>query len=250
VNIEGSVALVAGGASGLGLATAGRLADAGATVVIFDLPSAREHMELDGRFTFVGGDVRDADAVDAAVDKAAELGSLRALVNCAGIGVATRTVRKGVPHPLDDFQRVIDVNLVGTFNTLRIAAAAIQQNEPIDGERGVIVNTASVAAYDGQIGQAAYAASKGGIVSLTLAVARDLADSQIRCVTVAPGLFETPLFNTLSDEARASLAASVPHPRRLGDPAEYAELAHHIVENPMLNGEVIRLDGSLRMAPR
>jgi NAD(P)-dependent dehydrogenase (short-subunit alcohol dehydrogenase family) len=250
VNIEGTIALVAGGASGLGMATAELLDERGAHVVVLDLPASLERLGGDGRFTGAAADVRDPDAVQAAVDLAASLGELRILVNCAGIGVARRTLRKGEPHPLEDFQRVIDVNVVGTFNTVRLAAAAMAKNEPVDGERGVLVNTASVAAYDGQIGQAAYAASKGGIVALNLAVARDLADDQIRCVTVAPGLFDTPLFRTLSDEARASLAASVPHPRRLGDPDEYATLVGHIVENPMLNGEVIRLDGSLRMAPR
>jgi NAD(P)-dependent dehydrogenase (short-subunit alcohol dehydrogenase family) len=251
VNIDETVvALVAGGASGLGLAAAEALGRKGAAVVILDLPAARERVEADGRFTFAPADVRDADQVAAATAAATGIGPLRVVVNCAGVGVATRIARNGVPHPLEDFQRVLDVNLVGTFNVTRLAAAAMQDNDLVEGERGVIVNTASVAAYDGQIGQAAYAASKGGIVSLTLAVARDLADSAIRCMTVAPGLFETPMFRTLPDAVCASLAASVPHPRRLGDPEEYAALVSHIVENPMLNGEVIRLDGSLRLAPR
>ncbi|MEA2307043.1 MAG: hypothetical protein QOH43_4323 [Solirubrobacteraceae bacterium] len=247
---ETVVALVAGGASGLGLAAAEALAQKGAAVVVLDLPAARERVEADGRFSFAAADVRDADQVAAATAAATAIGALRVVVNCAGIGVASRIARKGVPHRLEDFQRVLDVNLVGTFNVSRLAAAAMQENDLVEGERGVIVNTASVAAYDGQMGQAAYAASKGGIVSLTLAVARDLADSAIRCMTVAPGLFETPMFRTLPDDVCASLAASVPHPRRLGDPEEYAALVAHIVENPMLNGEVIRLDGSLRLAPR
>jgi NAD(P)-dependent dehydrogenase (short-subunit alcohol dehydrogenase family) len=246
MDIDGVVALVTGGASGLGLATAEALEARGADVVVLDLPSAA----ADERFTFAAADVRDEAQVSAAVETALARGPLRILVNCAGIGPPQRVVRKGVPHALADFQRVIDVNLVGTFNVIRLAAAAMQTADPVDGERGVIVNTSSVAAYDGQIGQAAYAASKGGIASLTLSVARDLADSAIRCVTIAPGLFATPLFDTLPDEAREALAASVPHPRRLGDPSEYARLALSIVENPMLNGEVIRLDGALRMAPR
>jgi NAD(P)-dependent dehydrogenase (short-subunit alcohol dehydrogenase family) len=247
---DSTVALVAGGASGLGLASAELLAAKGADVVVLDLPAARERIEAETGFTFVGADVRDEKQVEAAVEVATGRGALRILVNCAGIGVATRVLSKKGVHPLADFQRVIDVNLVGTFNTIRLAAAAMVENELVEGERAVIVNTASVAAYDGQIGQAAYAASKGGIVSLTLTVARDLADKGVRCVTIAPGLFDTPLFRTLSDEARASLAASIPHPRRLGDPAEYAQLVGDVIGNPMLNGETIRLDGSLRMAPR
>jgi NAD(P)-dependent dehydrogenase (short-subunit alcohol dehydrogenase family) len=247
---DSTVALVAGGASGLGLASAELLAAKGADVVVLDLPAARERIEAETGFTFVSADVRDEKQVEAAVEVATRRGALRILVNCAGIGVATRVLSKKGVHPLEEFQRVIDVNLVGTFNTIRLAAAAMVENEPVEGERAVIVNTASVAAYDGQIGQAAYAASKGGIVSLTLTVARDLADKGVRCVTIAPGLFDTPLFRTLSDEARASLAASIPHPRRLGDPAEYAQLVGDVIGNPMLNGETIRLDGSLRMAPR
>ena len=250
MQVQGTVALVTGGASGLGHATAGLLADRGAEVVVVDLPSAQERIEAEGRFQFVAADVRDEDQVQAAVDRAYELGTLRTVVNCAGIGTPTRIVRKGVPHPLDIFQRTIDVNLVGTFNVIRLTAAAMGRNEPVDDERGVILNTASVAAYDGQIGQAAYAASKGGIVALTITAARDLADSKIRVVTIAPGLFSTPLFDELPTEAREALAASVPHPRRLGQPAEYASLVGHVVDNPMLNGEVIRLDGALRMAPR
>ena len=250
MEILGAVALVTGGASGLGGAAAAALADRGADVVVLDLPSARERVEQEGRFTFVAADVRDEEQVQAAVDLAAARGPLRALVNCAGVGTPTRVLRKGVPHPLDVFQRTIDVNLVGTFNVLRLAAAAMAQAEAVDGERGVIVSTASVAAYDGQVGQAAYAASKGGIVALTLAAARDLADSLVRVVTIAPGLFATPLFDALPASARDALAASVPHPKRLGAPVEYAALVAHVVENPMLNGEVIRLDGAIRMAPR
>jgi NAD(P)-dependent dehydrogenase (short-subunit alcohol dehydrogenase family) len=250
MQLEGTVALVTGGASGLGQATAARLADDGANVVVLDLPSAQERVEADSRFTFVGADVRDEGQVQAAIDRAGEIGTLRTVVNCAGIGTPARIVRKGVPHPLDVFQRTIDVNLVGTFNVLRLSAAAMQRNDPRNDERGIILNTASVAAYDGQIGQAAYAASKGGIVALTITAARDLADSQIRVVTIAPGLFSTPLFDELPAEARDALAASVPHPRRLGLPSEYAALVGHIIDNPMINGEVIRLDGAIRMAPR
>lgn len=250
MDVEGAAAIVTGGVSGLGRASADALVRQGAQVVVVDLPQARDRFEPAAGLTFAEADVRDADTVQAAVDAASALGPLRVLVNCAGRGNPRRLVRKGVPHPLDEFQQVIDINLVGTFNVIRLAAAAMSATDPVDGERGVIVNTASVAAFDAQIGQTAYAASKGGIVSMTLAVARELSDAAIRCVTIAPGLFDTPLFATVSDEMRASLAASVPHPRRLGDPAEYASLVAHVVANPMVNGEVIRLDGSLRMAPR
>jgi len=251
MNIDGAVAVISGGASGLGRATAERLRDSGATVVILDLARSLERLPADSGFHAFEADVRDADQVQAAIDAAAELGALRICVNCAGIGVPNRTARKGVPHDLEGFQRTIDVNLVGTFNVTRLAAAKMQERtEPVDGERGVIVATASVAAFDGQIGQAAYSASKGGIVGMTLPIARDLSDSQIRFVTIAPGIFDTPLLGELSEEVRASLARSVPHPARLGDTAEYAALVQHIVENPMLNGETIRLDGALRMAPR
>lgn len=245
-----SVALVTGGASGLGLATALALQADGLDVVIIDLPRAEAAATAHSQLTFVPADVRDSDQVSAAFDVAIALGGLRVVVNCAGIGIATRILRKGQVHALDDFQRVIDVNLVGTFNVIRLAALAMSANEIENGDRGVIINTASAAAYDGQVGQAAYAASKGGIVSLTLAAARDLAQVAIRCVTIAPGLFETPLFSTLPQEARDALAATVPHPSRLGDPSEFAALATHITHNRMLNGEVIRLDGALRMAPR
>ena len=250
MELDGAAALVTGGASGLGWATALALRDRGAEVVILDLPSAGEPARGEPGLSFVAADVRDPDQVQAAVDAAADGRSLRVCVNCAGVGTPARVVKDGEPMPLEAFARTIDVNLVGTFNVIRLAAAAMQRNDPLDDERGVIVNTASVAAYDGQIGQAAYAASKGGIVSLTLAVARDLAGSLIRCMTIAPGLFDTPLFAELADEVRRALGASVPHPRRLGRPEECAALVVHVVENPMLNGETIRLDGAIRMAPR
>lgn len=251
MNPEGAVALVAGGASGLGRATADALRARGATVVVLDLERGLERGNVHDDLNPVAADVRDEEAVAAAIAKAESLGPLRICVNCAGIGDPAATARDGVPLELDRFRRVVDVNLVGTFNVSRLAAASMQRTaEPVDGERGVIVNTASVAAYEGQIGQISYAASKGGIASMTIVLARDLARSQIRCVTIAPGIFDTPLLGELSDEVRASLAKSVPHPARLGQPPEYAKLVLHIVENQMLNGEVIRLDGALRMAPR
>ncbi len=249
MQLDGSVALVTGGASGLGRATAEALRDRGADVVILDLPQAWEHSQAEG-FEFVPADVRDPDAVAEAVGIASSHGPLRVTVNCAGIGPPGRVVRKGEPMPLEAFTSVIEINLIGTFNVIRLAAVEMAQNEPIDGGRGVIINTASVAAFDGQIGQAAYSASKGGIVGMTLPIARDLATSAIRCMTIAPGIFDTPMLGSLPQEARESLAASIPHPARLGQPAEYAALAVHIAENEMLNGEVIRLDGALRMAPR
>lgn len=250
MRIDGVTAIVTGGASGLGLATAEALCERHAEVVVIDLPQAREHLDGDERFTFAAADVRDEEQVNAAIATARELGDLRICVNCAGIGAPGRTISRDGPFSLDTFRRVVDINLVGTFNVIRLAAAAMAETEPVGGERGVIVNTASVAAFEGQIGQAAYSASKGGIVGLTLPVARDLAQSLIRVVTIAPGLFETPLLAEVPDEARAALAASVPHPSRLGAPAEYAALVTHVVENAMLNGEVIRLDGAIRMAPR
>jgi NAD(P)-dependent dehydrogenase (short-subunit alcohol dehydrogenase family) len=249
VRPDGAVALVTGGASGLGRAAAQGLRARGATVVVADLADARERGDSAGD-RFVVTDVRDGDAVAAAVTAAAELGPLRIVVNCAGIGPPSRVLRKGEPMALEAFTTTIEINLIGTFNVIRLAAAQIARAEPEDGGRGVIVNTASIAAYDGQIGQAAYAASKGGIVGMTLPIARDLAQSLIRCVTVAPGIFDTPLLGSLPQPARESLGASVPHPARLGDPAEYGALVVAIVENEMLNGEVIRLDGALRMAPR
>jgi NAD(P)-dependent dehydrogenase (short-subunit alcohol dehydrogenase family) len=251
MDIEGSVAVITGGASGLGLATAKRLAAAGAKVAILDLPSAHgaEAAEEFGGI-FAPADVTSEGDVTAALDAAAELGPIRIAVNCAGIGTAGRVIGKKGVLPLDDFARVVTVNLIGTFNVIRLAAERITATDIVDGERGVIVNTASVAAFDGQIGQAAYSASKGGVVGMTLPIARDLADKLIRVVTIAPGLFLTPMLQGLPQEAQDSLGAQVPHPRRLGDPGEYAALVEHIVANPMLNGEVIRLDGAIRMAPR
>jgi NAD(P)-dependent dehydrogenase (short-subunit alcohol dehydrogenase family) len=253
VDVAGITALVTGGASGLGLATVERLVKAGARAVIVDLPSSQGKdvaTRLGSEVVFVPGDVTDEDEMAAAVAAAQELGTLRAVVNCAGIGNAFKTVGKKGAFPLDAFRRVVEVNLIGTFHVLRLGAEAMATTEPVDGERGVVVNTASVAAFDGQIGQASYSASKGGIVGMTLPIARDLASLQIRVCTIAPGLFETPLLGQLPQEARDSLGAQVPHPSRLGQPEEYAALVQHIVENPMLNGETIRLDGAIRMTPR
>jgi NAD(P)-dependent dehydrogenase (short-subunit alcohol dehydrogenase family) len=251
MNIEGSAAVVTGGASGLGLATARRLTAAGARVTILDLPSTggAEHAAAIGG-TFAPADVTSEAEVGAALDAAEAHGPLRIAVNCAGIGTAGRVIGKNGVLPLDQFSAVINVNLIGTFNVLRLAAERIAAIDPVDGERGVIVNTASVAAFEGQIGQAAYSASKGGVVGMTLSVARDLADKLIRVVTIAPGLFLTPMLQGLPQEAQDSLGGQVPHPSRLGDPSEFAALVQHIVENPMLNGEVIRLDGAIRMMPR
>ena len=249
--VNDSVAVVTGGASGLGLATTKALLADGASVVIIDLPSSNGEAiakELGDRVRFAAADVTDEAAVTAALDVAESLGPLRVAVNCAGIGNAVKTVSKKGAFPLDAFKKVIDVNLIGTFNVLRLAAERISKTEPIDGERGVIINTASVAAYDGQIGQAAYSASKGGVVGMTLPIARDLASLLIRVNTIAPGLFKTPLLAGLPEAAQASLGQQVPHPSRLGDPSEYGALAAHIVSNPMLNGETIRLDGAIRMA--
>lgn len=251
--INDSVALVTGGASGLGLATVKALLDDGARVVIVDLPTSSGEVvaaELGTNVRFAAADVTDEDSVTAALDVAAGLGTLRVAVNCAGIGSATKTIGRTGPFPLDSFSKIVQVNLIGTFNVVRLAAQRIAEADPIDGERGVIVNTASVAAFDGQIGQAAYSASKGGVVGMTLPIARDLASSLIRVVTIAPGLFKTPLLESLPEAAQASLGNQVPHPSRLGDPNEYGMLAAHIVRNTMLNGEVIRLDGAIRMAPR
>ena len=253
MQITDSVAIVTGGASGLGLATAERLIDEGGKVVLIDLPSSAGESvatQLGDAARFSPGDVTSEADVTAALDVAAELGQLRFAVNCAGIGNAAKTVGKEGPFPLDTFTKVVTVNLIGTFNVIRLAAARIAVADEIDGERGVIVNTASIAAFDGQIGQAAYSASKGGIVALTLPVARDLANLKIRVMTIAPGLFNTPLLATLPEEARASLGAQVPHPARLGEPHEYGLTVTQIIANTMLNGEVIRLDGAIRMAPR
>ena len=252
MRIEGANALVTGGASGLGAATARRLAGLGARVTIADVQADKGRAlaeELGGRFVEV--DVTKPEMVEQAVDTAAEDGPLRISVTCAGVGWAQKTASAKGVHPVEPFQVVININLVGTFNVLRLAAQKmIESGTEEDGERGVCINTASIAAYDGQIGQIAYAASKGGVVGLTLPAARDLSRDKIRVVTIAPGLFDTPLLAALPEDARNSLGASVPHPARLGSVDEYAHLAQHIIENPMLNGEVIRLDGALRMAPR
>ncbi|MGJ5666374.1 3-hydroxyacyl-CoA dehydrogenase [Rhodococcus aetherivorans] len=252
MNIAGTTALVTGGASGLGLATTTALAQAGARVVALDLPTAHTDAltALGDAVHFAPADVTDETAVTAAVDLANAENNLRITVNCAGIGNAVKTVGKDGPFPLTAFKKIIDVNLIGTFNVIRLAAHAMATNEPIHGERGVIVNTASVAAFEGQIGQAAYSASKGGVVGATLPIARDLASLQIRVNTIAPGLFLTPLLGTLPEHVRTTLGAQVPHPRRLGNPAEYAQLVEAIITNPMLNGETIRLDGAIRMASR
>jgi len=249
MRIEGASALVAGGASGLGAATARRLSAAGAQVTIADLDAERGEetaRQIGGRF--VHADVTDPTHVEAAV---AGAGELRISVCCAGIGWAQRTVSRQGPHDLEIFSNVVKVNLIGTFNVLRLAANAMVGNDPDDGgERGLCVNTASIAAYDGQIGQVAYSASKGGIVGLTLPAARDLSSRGVRVVTIAPGLFDTPLLAALPAEQREALGAGIPFPSRLGMPSEYADLVASIVANPMLNGETIRLDGALRMPPR
>ena len=253
MRIEGSGAIVAGGASGLGEATARALHDRGAAVTIADLNAEKGEAlaaELGTRASFVPCDVTDEAQVATAVDHAAETG-LRISVCCAGVGWAERTVSKNGPHQLLPFETVLRVNLIGTFNVLRLAAAAMNELEPLEsGERGVCMNTASIAAYDGQIGQIAYAASKGGIVGLTLPAARDMASRGIRVVTIAPGTFDTPLLGALPQDARDELGKAIPFPQRLGDPAEFGTLAVHIAENQMLNGETIRLDGALRMPPR
>jgi NAD(P)-dependent dehydrogenase (short-subunit alcohol dehydrogenase family) len=249
LELQGATALVTGGASGLGAATAAALRRAGAEVFTFDLERQRDRA-APGEAGFIAGDVTDPGSVERAVGTANASGNLRVVVNCAGIAVAGRTVGRDGPHELELFRRAITVNLLGTFNVTRLAAAAMQANEPVDGERGVIVNTASVAAFDGQIGQVAYAASKAGIAGMTLPIARDLARSLIRCVAIAPGIFETPLLADIREPERKALAAAVPHPNRLGRPDEFAALVLSIVHNPMLNGETIRLDGALRMAPK
>ncbi|HEX7059170.1 MAG TPA: 3-hydroxyacyl-CoA dehydrogenase [Solirubrobacterales bacterium] len=255
MQVAGMSALVAGGASGLGEATARALSEAGADVTIADLNAEKGEAlaaELGSGAAFVEADVTDEAAVSAAVERAASIdGGLRISVCCAGIGWAERVAHKGGPHNLELFSKVIKVNLIGTFNVLRLAAAAMSENEADEeGERGVCVNTASIAAYDGQIGQIAYAASKGGIVGMTLPAARDMAGRGVRVVTIAPGLFDTPLLAALPEEARTALGEGVPFPHRLGRPEEYARLVGQIVANPMLNGETIRLDGALRMPPK
>ena len=255
MKIEGSVAQVSGGASGLGEATVRQLCEAGARVIIADRDEAKGPAlaaQLGGSAEYFKMDVTNPLEVEAAVGKAASLGALRVAVNCAGVGWAARTLNKeGAPHDLELFRTVIGINLIGTFNVLRLAAAAMAKSEPQeDGERGVIINTASVAAFDGQIGQVAYAASKAGVVGMTLPLARDLSVVGIRVMTIAPGTFETPMLGTLSEPVRHALAAQIPFPRRLGAPAEYANLALHIVRNRYLNAETIRLDGALRMPPK
>jgi NAD(P)-dependent dehydrogenase (short-subunit alcohol dehydrogenase family) len=275
MDVKGTVALVTGGASGLGAATARRLFDAGASVVLVDLPSsdgAAYAAELNAgsagtgtgpatatgagpRAVFAAADVTNEADVQAAVDTAVALGPLRIVVNCAGVATPGKVLGRDGVLPLDVFSRVIQVNLIGTFNVLRLAAAAMVATEPVSTdlggpERGVIVNTASVAAFDGQIGQPAYAASKGAVAAMTLPLARELARSLVRVVTIAPGIFETPMMATLPQDAQDSLGRQVPHPSRLGKPAEYASLVAHIVENAMLNGETIRLDGAIRMGPK
>jgi NAD(P)-dependent dehydrogenase (short-subunit alcohol dehydrogenase family) len=253
MEIKGHAALITGGASGLGAATAELLAKAGARVAIID----RNGAAAEAKAAELGGigiecDVGDADGAAAAVAKASQAqGPARILVNCAGIGDAKRIVGREGAQPLGDFERIVRVNLIGTFNMMRLAAAEMTKlPELADGERGVIVSTASVAAFDGQIGQAAYSASKGGVAALTLPAARELAQFGIRVMTIAPGLFLTPLLKSLPDEIQKSLAASVPFPKRLGDPSEFARLVEEIITNGMLNGEVIRLDGAIRMAPK
>ncbi len=249
------VALVTGGASGLGRATVERLVADGGKAVIVDRDVERGEAlakELGDAARFVATDVTNPEQVQAAVDAAKELGRFNVAVSCAGVGWAARTVNKeGEPHDLELFQKIIGVNLVGTFNVLRLSAAAMMGNDPdAGGQRGVIVNTASVAAFDGQIGQIAYSASKGGVAAMTLPGARDLSRAGIRVMTIAPGTFDTPMLAGLPEKARVSLAAAIPNPTRLGDPKEYGALVAHIVANEYLNGEVIRLDGALRMAPK
>jgi NAD(P)-dependent dehydrogenase (short-subunit alcohol dehydrogenase family) len=282
MDVKGSVALITGGASGLGAATARRLFDDGASVVLVDLPASAGDAfaaELNARgaarvgfpgagnpaegdqplkpkrAVFVPADVTDEEQVQAAVDAALALGPLRIVVNCAGIGTPGKVLGRDGVLPLESFNRVIQINLVGTFNVIRLAAAAMAATEPAGTElggpeRGVIINTASVAAFDGQIGQPAYAASKGAVAAMTLPLARELARSLVRVVTIAPGIFETPMMAGLPQEAQDSLGHQVPHPSRLGRPAEYANLVAHIVDNAMLNGETIRLDGGIRMGPK
>jgi len=253
MNIKNQSAIVTGGASGLGAATAAALAAAGARVALFDLDieSAERLAQKIGGIA-IKGDVTDEVSVQNALSILKDkYGAPRILVNCAGIGTSTRIVGKNGPMSLADFEKIIRVNLVGTFNMMRLVAAEMIKNELLDGEeRGIIISTSSVAAYEGQIGQAAYAASKGGIVSLTLPAAREFAQFGIRVNTIAPGLFFTPLLNGLSDEARNSLSASIPFPQRLGDAGEFAKLALHLIENNYINGEVIRIDGALRMQPK
>jgi NAD(P)-dependent dehydrogenase (short-subunit alcohol dehydrogenase family) len=255
MQIEGKTFIVTGGASGLGRSAAETLVNAGGEVVILDVNAEAgraAETAIGSQVRFVEADVASEAQVKAAVDAAVSVfGGLHGVINAAGIGPAAKVLGRNGPHALDLFEKTIRVNLVGTFNVIRLAAAVMAQNAPLEtGERGVIINTASIAAFDGQIGQPAYAASKGGIVALTLPVAREFAPLGIRVVTIAPGIFDTPLLAALPEAARVSLGQQVPFPTRLGRPAEYAALARHIIENEMMNGEVIRIDGALRMAPR
>ncbi len=257
ISNNGTVALITGGASGLGAATARRLHAAGAAVVLVDLPNssgAELAAELGDRAVFVPADVTNEDQIRAAIEAAVGLGTLRIVVNCAGIATPGKVLGRDGVLPLEQFSRVVQINLIGTFNVVRLCAEAMAAAEPLPGEfgaeRGVIVNTASVAAFDGQIGQPAYAASKGAVAAMTLPLARELARSLIRVVTIAPGIFETPMLAGLPQAAQDSLGQQVPHPSRLGKPAEYAALVEHIAANAMLNGETIRLDGAIRMSPK
>ena len=253
MDLTNTVALVTGGASGLGRATTERLLAAGAQVVMVDLNAEvgeQAAAELGDAAHFVTADVTNEEQVQAAVDTATGLGALRVVVNCAGVATPGKLVSRKGPLPLEAFQKVLNINIVGTVNVCRLAAAAMQEQEADGEERGVIINTASVAAFDGQIGQIAYSASKGAVAAVTLPMARELAASLIRVVTISPGIFETPMMAGLPAEAQESLGKSVPHPARLGKPAEYAQLVESIVANPMINGETIRLDGAIRMAPK
>lgn len=255
MNIQNCVALVTGGASGLGEATVRNIVSKGGKAVVADLSEERGRMlkeELGNSIIFVKTDVTKEEDVRMALDNGIEtFGYINMVVNCAGIGVAQKVLNRKGPHSLDDFSKVISINLIGSFNVIRLAAERMKENEPnAEGERGVIVNTASVAAFDGQIGQAAYSASKGGIVGMTLPIAREFASFGVRVMTIAPGLFHTPMFDSLPAEARDSLGKMVPFPSRLGYPEEYAQLVQSIIENPMLNGDTIRLDGAIRMQPK
>jgi NAD(P)-dependent dehydrogenase (short-subunit alcohol dehydrogenase family) len=254
VNLKGGSALVTGAASGLGLASATALVERGVPTVMLDLPTSEGEIrakELGELAVFAPGDVLDPASVDAALEVAEDLGRVRALVHCAGRGATVRVVdRPGRPGSLEQFDEIVRLNLVGTFNVLRLSAARMVANEPLDDERGVCVLTASVAAWEGQVGQVPYASAKAGVVGMTLVAARDLASRQVRVCTIAPGVFDTPILSRLSDEFKSGLAASVPHPSRLGKPAEFAALAMHLIDNPMINGETVRLDGAIRMAPR
>jgi len=254
MNLDGTSALVTGGASGLGLASARALAKRGAHVTILDLPTSAGHevaASFGGAADFAPADVTDEESVSAALDLAQDRGTLRAVVHCAGRAHTMRILDKeGHPNPLENYAEVIRTNLIGSYNILRLSAARMAPNEPLDGDRGAIVMTASVAAWEGQIGQIPYASSKAGVVGMTIVAARDLARYQIRVATIAPGIFDTPLLGRLPENVRESLGRSVPHPSRLGDPAEFGDLAAYIMENPMINGETIRLDGAIRMAAR